>query len=176
MTSPRRGSVRGYGAARPSSPVDLASHDARGSPPRGASVYTAWLRSKSSQQSPSYALVLIWKNRGSVVSSGDFDMYWRNRNCVDLVRTAFPKRLLGLVHGRHVAVVAPFFWVHPLVLWDVLQRIRGYEIVGIDETQRVSQLHGCDKFDLQDFPKCGRIDLRLVLDHLPEQHPQPASG
>ena len=94
----------------------------------------------------------------------------------DLVRTTFPKRLLGLVHGRHVAVVVTLFWVHPLVRWDVLQRIRGYEVVGIDETQRVSQLHGCDKFDLQDFPKCGRIDLRLALDHLPEQLSTAASG
>ena len=106
-------------------------------------MYTAWLRSKSSQQSSSYALVLTWKNWDSVVSSGDFDNVLEEQERVDLVRTAFPKRLLGLVHGRHVAVAATFFWVHPLVRWDVLQRIRGYEIVGIDETQRVSQLHGC---------------------------------
>ena len=91
---------------------------------------------------------------------------------VDLVRTAFPKRFLGLVHGRHVAVVVTVSWVHPLVRWDVTQRIRGYEVVGIDETQRVSQLHRRDIWDLQNFPECGRIDLRLALDHLPEQLPQ----
>ena len=43
-------------------------------------MYTAWLRSKSSQQSRRYAFVLIWKNRDSLVTSGVLDMYWKNKN------------------------------------------------------------------------------------------------
>ena len=91
---------------------------------------------------------------------------------MDLVRPAFGKGLLGPVHRRHVSIVVTVFRVHALVLWDVVQRIRGHEVIGVDQKQAVRQLHGCDVSDLQDFPKCSRIDLRLVLYRLPEQLPQ----